>query len=200
MLIDSCASGGRRNDLETLRRAVPLLRSDYIIEPVGNQGHTYALSLWMPYYGTGSGAIDAYMFRSVMCPHFTACYDMRRKDLDFELARKLVGQWRQVAPCFLGDYYPLTSYSLANDAWIGWQFDRPEAGDGFVQVFRRAESIYRVADLKLQGIDAEKKYAVTNLDGGKTLVTPGRALMGSGLAVEITSCPGAALLTYRIAP
>ncbi|MFA6112327.1 MAG: glycoside hydrolase family 36 protein, partial [Candidatus Latescibacterota bacterium] len=28
MLIDSCASGGRRNDLETLRRAVPLLRSD----------------------------------------------------------------------------------------------------------------------------------------------------------------------------
>jgi alpha-galactosidase len=36
MLIDSCASGGRRNDLETLRRAVPLLRSDYIMEPVGN--------------------------------------------------------------------------------------------------------------------------------------------------------------------
>jgi hypothetical protein len=28
MLIDSCASGGRRNDLETLRRAVPLLQSD----------------------------------------------------------------------------------------------------------------------------------------------------------------------------
>ena len=48
MLIDSCASGGRRNDLETLRRAVPLLRSDYIIEPVGNQCHTYALSCGFP--------------------------------------------------------------------------------------------------------------------------------------------------------
>ena len=33
MLIDSCASGGRRNDLETLRRAVPLLRSDYLFDP-----------------------------------------------------------------------------------------------------------------------------------------------------------------------
>ena len=33
MLIDSCASGGRRNDLETMRRAVPLLRSDYIMKP-----------------------------------------------------------------------------------------------------------------------------------------------------------------------
>ena len=70
MLIDSCASGGRRNDLETLRRAVPLLRSDYIIEPVGNQCHTYALSFWMPFYGTGTGAIDPYLFRSVMCPSF----------------------------------------------------------------------------------------------------------------------------------
>lgn len=54
MLIDSCASGGRRNDLETMRRAVPLLRSDYIMEPVGNQGHTYGLSLWLPFQGTGT--------------------------------------------------------------------------------------------------------------------------------------------------
>ena len=49
MLIDSCASGGRRNDLETMRRAVPLLRSDYIMEPVGNQCHTYGISFWYPY-------------------------------------------------------------------------------------------------------------------------------------------------------
>ena len=54
MLIDSCASGGRRNDLETLRRAVPLLRSDYIMEPVGNQCHTYGIAFWYPYYGTGT--------------------------------------------------------------------------------------------------------------------------------------------------
>src|ERR1035441_7586618 len=76
----ACASGGRRNDLETLRRAVPLLRSDYIIEPVGNQCHTYALSFWVPFYGTGTSAIDPYLFRSVMCPSFTACFDMRNKD------------------------------------------------------------------------------------------------------------------------
>ena len=55
MLIDSCASGGRRNDLETMRRAVPLLRSDYIMEPVGNQCHTYGMSFWYPYYGYRHG-------------------------------------------------------------------------------------------------------------------------------------------------
>ena len=56
MLIDTCASGGRRNDLETLRRAVPLWRSDYAFEPVGHQCMTYGISLWIPYHGTGTVA------------------------------------------------------------------------------------------------------------------------------------------------
>ena len=199
MLIDSCASGGRRNDLETLRRAVPLLRSDYILEPVGNQCHTYALSLWVPFYGTGTGAIDPYMFRSVMCPHFTACFDMRNKDANWDLARKLVGEWRRIAPCMLGDYYPLTPYSLANDAWIGWQFDRPEEGDGVIQVFRRSDSIYLQAQLRLHGLDADKDYAITDLDTSKVTRTKGRELMEQGFMVEIARKPGAALFAYKTA-
>ena len=140
MLIDSCASGGRRNDLETMRRAVPLLRSDYIMEPVGNQCHTYGISFWYPYYGTGtgSGAIDPYLLRSVMCPHFTACFDVRRTDLDYDMIRRVMGQWREFAEYYYGDYYPLTSYSLENDVWMAWQFDCPELGEGMVQAFRRA--------------------------------------------------------------
>ena len=59
--IDSCASGGRRNDLETMRRAVPLLRSDWSVtafakEPLqieGNQAQTYGLSSWLPWQGVG---------------------------------------------------------------------------------------------------------------------------------------------------
>jgi alpha-galactosidase len=172
---------------------VPLLRSDYIIEPVGNQCHTYALSFWVPFYGTGTGAIDPYMFRSVMCPSFTACFDMRNKDANWDLARKLLGEWRKITPCMLGDYYPLTSYSLANDAWIGWQFDRPEEGDGVIQVFRRADSIYRQAELKLRGLDAEKEYAITDLDTNKSNRSKGRELMEQGITIEIAQKPGAAL-------
>jgi alpha-galactosidase len=198
MLIDSCASGGRRNDLETLRRAVPLLRSDYIMEPVGNQCHTYALSLWVPFYGTGTSAMDAYMFRSGMCPHFTACFDMRNKGANWALARKLIAEWRRLAPCMLGDYYPLTPYSLAKDAWIGWQFDRPEAGDGMIQVFRRPDSIYRQADLKLHGLGADKEYTITDMDTKTVTRKKGRMLMEQGLTLEIPGKPGAALLAYKV--
>jgi alpha-galactosidase len=67
--IDSCASGGRRDDLESMRRAVPLLRSDFqfpemkgVVE--GNQGHTYGLSSWLPFQGTGCYLYDSYSARS----------------------------------------------------------------------------------------------------------------------------------------
>jgi alpha-galactosidase len=166
---------------------------------VGNQCHTYALSFWVPFYGTGTGAIDPYMFRSVMCPSFTACFDMRKKDANWDLARKLVGELRKVAPVMLGDYYPLTPYTLANDAWIGWQFDRPEEGDGVIQVFRRGDSIYRQAELKLHGLDADKDYAITDQDTNKVTRMRGRELIEQGLTIEIVKKPGAVLLTYKMA-
>ena len=197
MLIDSCASGGRRNDLETLRRAVPLLRSDYIIEPVGNQGHTYGIAFWMPYYGTGTGAVDPYMLRSVMCPHFTACFDVRRRDLDYALVRRVLGQWREFAPNYLGDYYPLTPYSLDKTAWIAWQFDRPEAGEGVIQAFRRSESFYEAIRLRLRGLEPDAKYVWTNLDvPGSTTIT-GRELMEGGLSIAIKDQPGSVVIVYR---
>ena len=199
MLIDSCASGGRRNDLETLRRAVPLLRSDYIMEPVGNQCHTYGISFWIPYFGTGtgSGAIDPYLLRSVMCPHFTACFDVRRTDLDYEMIRRVMGQWRDIAEYFYGDYYPLTHYSLEKDVWIGWQFHSPEKDAGMIQVFRRAESIYESARFKLRGLDPAATYVVQDLDTADIQELTGSALMDDGLKVAIETQPGSVVITYK---
>ena len=96
LLIDSCASGGRRNDLETLRRAVPLLRSDYQSfdgDPAyapGNQGHTYGLSSWIPYYGQGVYYSDrqfVYSARSYLSPAFVICVDVRKPGVDWAVVR-----------------------------------------------------------------------------------------------------------------
>ncbi len=199
LLIDTCASGGHRNDLETLRRSVPLLRSDYIMEPIGQQGHTYGLAFWMPFFGTGTSAMDAYTFRSTMCSSFNACFDMRRKDLPYDQARRLLAEWKnEIAPNYFGDFYPLTSYTLANDAWMAWQFDRPEAGQGVVQAFRRANSIYESARLKLRGLDAKASYILTDLDqrDAKQQST-GEELMNKGLLVTASAQPAAVVITYR---
>jgi alpha-galactosidase len=197
MLIDTCASGGRRLDLETLRRAVPLLRSDYIMEPVGQQGHTYGLSFWIPMFGTGGRIDNPYVFRSQMCYFHIACIDVRRTDLDDAMMRKVTDERREIGKYWLGDYYPLTPYNLDGDRWIAWQFDRPDLGEGMVQAFRRAESVYTGARFKLSALDPDATYTVQNLDETGSHEFTGRELMDKGLLVSIDALPGAAVVTYK---
>jgi alpha-galactosidase len=194
--IDSCASGGRRNDLETLRRAVPLLRSDYYESPTSQQCHTYGLSLWMPYHGSGTIQPTLYWFRSTIFPASRVGWDTRKKDLDYPLLRRMIAEFHKVEPYLLGDYYPLTPYSLEKTAWIGWQFDEPDRG-GAVQAFRREDAKDDSLVFKLQGLDANATYAVENLDDGKIAKRPGKDLMSSGVQVKIAEKPGAALFAYR---
>ena len=197
MLIDTCASGGRRNDLETLRRSVPLLRSDYLLEPTSQQNHTYGIASWIPFYGTGVNQSDAYPFRSCMCPHITACYDVRRTDLDYDAIRGLITEWRTISPYLLGDYYPLTAYHPGNAVWMAWQFDRPDLESGMVMAFRRPESPYESARFKLNGLDPEADYQVINLDADDGLVMSGRELTEQGLSLVLKNRPDSAIIAYK---
>jgi alpha-galactosidase len=196
LLIDSCCSGGRRNDLETLRRSVPLLRSDYRFEPNGTQGHNYGISFWMPFNGTGVEPADPYTMRSHYCACFAYGGPPNAPDFDFQGRKRVADQWRRVADNFLGDYYPLTTYSLAADVWMAWQFDRPEAGTGVVQAFRRSESPYEVARLRLRGLDADAKYDLDDFDRGTTTLS-GRELLDKGLEVRLDRRPDSAVISYR---
>jgi alpha-galactosidase len=207
LMIDSCASGGRRNDLETLRRAVPLLRSDYqafdgnpAFAP-GNQGHTYGLSSWIPYFGQGVYFTErdfVYSVRSYLSPAFGICADVRKPGVDWPLIRRLTEQWREVADCFLGDFYPLTSWQLNEELWLAWQFDLPESGKGMVQVFRRAASHYESARFKLRNLDPKARYVVTNVDHPDAPQNlTGAELMDKGLRIETAARPAAVIITYR---
>jgi alpha-galactosidase len=208
MLIDSCASGGRRNDLETLRRAVPLLRSDFQapVNPndptmlVGNQGHTYGLSFWVPYYGTGVFYDNVYAVRSHLTPAFGIGYPAGADKVDWAQFRRRIEDWKQVAEDFYGDYYPLTPYTLSEKDWIAWQFHQPEAGRGMVQAFRHARSDEPSQRLKLGGLEAEMVYECKDLDREVAGRARGRSLMEQGLLVTLPRARQAALLSYRSIP
>ncbi len=151
--IDSCASGGRCNDLETMRRAVPLLRSDFqfpdmpgVVE--GNQGHTYGLSCWLPYQGTACYINDPYAFRSFYLPAFGM---VGLNPDNTALQRQAYAECRKIAPLMLADYYPLTPYSRELNRWIAWQFNRPEQGDGMLQAFRRPDCAEAAQTFRLRG-------------------------------------------------
>lgn len=201
LLIDSCASGGRRNDLETMRRAVPLLRSDWYAGEAGMQCLTYGLSAWLPYHGNGFiYNKDAYWIRSAMAAEMSYGPGTGGVEhTDFAELRRLTAEHLQVAPCFLGDFYPLTPYTLAEDVWMAWQFDLPERGTGVVQVFRRRESPYESASFPLQALDASAQYRVRNLDEPEARTVDGAALL-KGLAATAPKKATALTLTYERLP
>jgi alpha-galactosidase len=200
MLIDSCASGGHRNDLETMRRSLPLLRSDRIFVADSQQGQSYGLSYWLPFTGTGELALDVYRVRSCMAAGHTVCWDMRDKSLNYDLIRKLANEWRAVAHCYLGDYYPLTPYSLDRTTWMAWQFDCPEQGEGLVQAFRRDQSAEESMQFKLQGLEPDALYTVKDFDVAGSMEMTGRDLCEKGLSITTKERPSAVVITYKLRP
>jgi alpha-galactosidase len=197
--IDSCASGGRRNDLETMRRAVPLLRSDFqwptmkdVVE--GNQCHTYGLSFWLPYQGTGTYFYDPYSFRSFYLPSF-GMGNLTTENTHSQ--KQAYDECGKIAPYLMGDYFPLTPYSREHDQWIAWQFHRHELDGGAVQAFRRKANQTASMTFRLHGLDPAAQYEATNFDIEGSRTASGKDLMESGLKVEIKDAPGSAVIVYK---
>ncbi len=70
LMIDNCASGGRRIDIETCSRSVPLWHSDMQCEgpkPAADQLQNGGLTRWVPLHGCGNFGLEpSYIFRSEM--------------------------------------------------------------------------------------------------------------------------------------
>ena len=197
LMIDTCASGGGRLDLETLRRAVPLWRSDYAGDPAAMQMQTYGMALWIPYFGTSADVFDTYQIRSQMTPAMGIGLKLTDvPKVDAQVHQRLA-EWRDTAPFFFADFYPLTEYSTEETAWMAWQWNRPQTGDGMIQAFRRKDSPYSRARYRLNGLDPNARYSVRNLNAAAGVELTGSELMETGLPVEIEGEPGASLITYQ---
>lgn len=199
LVVDTCASGGRRQDLDTMGVAINLLRSDYVLDALGNQSHVLGVSRWLPLTGGASrvnGAItDTYVARSSMGPSFHHALNINQPDSDWALLKSLATEWHDLSASYYGDFYPLTEASLSQDAWVGWQFDNGNAG--FIQAFRRPQSSTGQKTLQLRGLDATASYRVTDRDSGTSRTVSGSDLMSTGLVVSLAQTPSAATIQYR---
>jgi len=198
--IDSCASGGRRNDFETMRRVVPLTRSDfefaYLPNVVdGNQCQTYGASSRLAFQGTGVHLYDPCSFRSF----YMASFGMGGLSPDTTAAQKQAyNECKKFGPAIIhDDYYPLTPYSRSNNVWMAWQFDRPDLGEGHAQIFRRTNSTFATMSFPLQGLEPEQTDEVEDFDKAEKSSFSGKDLMKTALTVTLPP-RGSAIFQYRI--
>jgi alpha-galactosidase len=197
--IDSCSSGGRRNDLETMRRSVPLHYTDfgYGNHPVKLSFH-HVLFEWLPYFKEVTlswdlkGAArydhgaDSFSYHCGFGPMMIPCIDIRRDDYDYPLIRKMLGIWRRAAELMLqGDYYPLTPNTRTADKWVARQFHRPEEGRGFLQAIRLPASPEGSLTVRPKALLAEAVYLFENPETGEKREKAGSALIQGGFAFEL---------------
>jgi len=204
LLIDSCASGGRRNDLETMKLAVPLHKTDYnYADNDVKQAFHYSLYQWFPYFGAllwPFDNVDSYAFFSSIAPATVLNYDPANVKLDWKLLKNLTEKWRAITNTlyFYTDYYPLTPYSRDDDDWIAWQFHNPEKHEGIIQAFRRRNCKWSSICLKLQGLEQKLTYTISEFEPhSKTKRISGKKLMESGITIFSRKTPEAKILIYR---
>jgi alpha-galactosidase len=209
LIIDTCASGGRRVDLETIGRSTPLSRTDFVHHAEADQCHTHGLLQWVPLNSTFSNNLSThneYRIRSSMTAGL--CYGMfgagdqaqppfNFQGFPFTDVKKSLAQYISIQKYFYGDYYPLTEYTQAGDAWLAYQLDLPEEGEGIVVLVKRPASDFTQATFPLQALSANAAYELTNLDSGERRNMSGQKLTAEGLEAKLPNKPDSALFRYR---
>jgi alpha-galactosidase len=200
LLIDNCASGGRRLDLETISRSAPLWRTDYQYgEPNGYQCHTYGLNFYLPIHGTAIYKTDNYTFRSGLGATAVTNWEVTGRNSEpIPAIQKRIKDYKILRPYYYGDYYPLTStVNMTQDnVWLAYELNRPDKGDGVIIAFRRQDCPDESITVKLCGLEASANYELVDEDSGKKMVKKGEEIR-NGFKLVITDKPGSLLIWYR---
>jgi alpha-galactosidase len=178
--VDSCASGGGRNDLESMRRGVPLLRSDADRTTTSLRlSMTTSFNKWIPFSGCSSveqknqldpdGKRDEYIFRASYNAifHLSAQW-VQDPGTDFDMIRFGFKEWDSVKDFMLKDFYVLTPWKPESDrtGWTSYIYHDPETDRGVLFAFRMEECEAPSFTTKLTMLDAGCEYELTDADKG----------------------------------
>lgn len=207
--VDSCAGGGGRNDLESMRRGIPLLRSDSDREGTSLRlSMTTAFNLWIPFCGANTkekqgqlaltGVSDPYVWRaSYLASLNVDSQFVQDPQQDFGILRFGLREWQSIRKYLLKDLYVLTPWHDECDrtGFTAYSYYDEEAGEGILLAFRMEDCRFDTYPLRLPYARDEKTYTLTDADTGESLTPDGRMLRTQGLN-PILKRPRTARLWY----
>ena len=192
LIIDSCASGGKRLDLEMMSRSIPLWRTDLTcLEEFHSTPDTvrtvnYNLSRWLPIHACGypyfNSESELYNMRSYLSAgaQLSATHDTNAS------VRQAVDEFYICREMMSGDYYVLSAPEadkvLTEDA--AYEFYLPQEGRGYVIAFEPAKGKVEEVVYKLKGLDPQATYELKVADTGDTLTRTGEQLMSDGIGLR----------------
>lgn len=200
MQIDNCASGGRRLDIETTSRSIPLWRTDYHYgEPNGYQNQTYNLSMFLPLNGTGLYSTDPYHWRSSFSSATAINWEVNSgRGGNIKDMQNIIKKFKTLKNYYLEDYYPLCGDGdlTGDEHCIAYQLNKKNDNSGCVFAFRRSAKAAEKLTVKLKGLNSTTNYIITDDDTNNSYTKSGEELM-NGIEIIFTKAPGSVLLYYK---
>ena len=210
LFIDNCASGGRRIDLETMSRSIPLWRSDNTVDmldhnpatvmlaAIKNQVMSAGLNRYVPWSTAGQMGAAPYLFRSGFNAGIAFAEDVRPNGYPRELLMQGIAEGKRIRKYYFGNFYTLSPVTTSPKDWCVLQYHRTKEQDGMVVAFRRPES----PDADFVGgcreIDPAAEYEVTRAYSYE--LSPPSRVKGAelcSLKLHVEQCPGSVVVEYR---
>lgn len=196
LIIDNCASGGKRLDLEMTYRSIAFWRSDYNCSYHtdlfdATQSHTYGVSFWLPITGSALYLANEYSSRSDIMP--LMLMDFASNTLpDFSFHK-------EQREFMASKYYPIEFGSFDNDKMHAMQFSSDDALSGTALIYKRAEVKESEYTVKLNGLVSSETYSVYDIDNPEKVYTmTGEKLMNEGLTLPLPEGEKAIILMFGV--
>lgn len=189
-VLDNCASGGRRLDIEMTKRGIPLWRTDYDCTTYENslearQAQTQWLSYWIPLSASGvvHPSVD-YGYRSHLSS--SCCYGSSvTGDEQLGILKKIHDEFKLLKPYWYGSYYQLIKdVNFDATSWQAYELFRDDWQKGFAVVIRRYVAPLDMTKIKFKGLLADQIYKIHNIDDEKgtgDFIKTGKELMEKGI-------------------
>jgi len=172
IVIDNCSSGGRRIDLETLRRSVPLWRSDYLMDKtppaldISNQVQGWGLGQWIVDHLSVIKTFDAYAVRSTLATGIMPYRALPENEQDPEYADAIaaIAENKRLRPLIGEERIGLIAPDLEKEAWAAYQHHRHSDSSGIIVALRGPGADSDSVPLNPEHIEANATYRVTKWD------------------------------------
>jgi len=188
--VDSCASGGGRNDLQSLRYAIPLLRSDSDRTTTALRlSMSSSLNKWIPFNGAchleksadleclQDGAMDVYAWRASYLPilNILGGRFYHDENYDFEMLKFGLNEWKSLNKYLTKDFYPLTGWKPKTDTkgFTAHCYMDDETKEGILLAFRMEDCKEELLSLRLPFINANEKYELVDEDTKERFLSEG---------------------------
>ena len=211
--VDSCASGGGRNDIESLRRGIPFMRSDADRTTTALRlSMSASFNQWIPFHGAatketagqvdpsvGAGS-DGYVFRASYLPvfNYSEAY-LHNPELDFDRMQRYVGEWESIRHLLTRDMYVLTPWHARDNrtGWTAFAYDAPELRESLLLAFRMEDCEEERCAVRLPFADSGAQYELTDADTGEVRVLGGAQLNEEALTLSLPEKRSCMMLRIR---